>query len=65
MKTKFSKFPGFSFQWSVKTAFGIFEILKIEIFRFFFSFLLAWDHVGVKISKRYSYKSQPNVLRFF
>ena len=39
--------------------------LKIELLTFFFSFSLTLDHMGVKISKRYSsYKSQPKVFKF-
>ncbi len=34
-----------------KTTFGIFEILKKEIFNFFFSFSLTWYAMGVKCSK--------------
>ncbi len=40
------------------------EILKIEILTFFFIlFSLTWDPMGVKSSKRYSYKSQPNLSK--
>ena len=46
----FQTFPGFGSQWS----FGIFEILKIEILMFFFSFSLTWNPMEAKISKRYS-----------
>ena len=46
-----------------KTAIGIFEILKIEILIYFFSFSLTWNPMGVNISKRYSsYKSQSKVF---
>ena len=42
----------------------MFEILKIEIFIIFFSFLLTWDPMEVNISKHYSsYKSQPKVFK--
>ena len=34
----FQTFPEFSFQWSSQTTFGIFAILKIEIFTNFFRF---------------------------
>ena len=43
-----------------KTALGF---LKFEILTFFFSFSLIWDPIGVKISRRYSYKKPPNVLK--
>ncbi len=43
----------------------MFEIFEIEIWTFFFSFSVTWDPMEVKISKRYSYKSQPNVLKTF
>ena len=46
-----------------KTTFGIFKIFKIEILTFFFSFSLTWDPMGANISQRYSYKSQPKVLK--
>ena len=41
---------------------GIFEILKIEILTIF-SFFLDMGPYGSKISKRYSYKSQPKVFK--
>ncbi len=44
-----------------KTKFGIFENSN---FNEFYSFSLTWDPMGVKISKRCSYKSQPKVLKF-
>ncbi len=28
-----------------------------------FSFSLTWNHMGAKMSKRYSYKSQPKAFR--
>ncbi len=37
--------------------------LKTEILIYFFSFLLICDPMGVKISKCYFYKLQPNVLK--
>ncbi len=49
-----------------KTAFGIFEILKIEILMIFVSFSLTCDPIGVKISECYSsYKSQPKAFKPF
>ena len=45
-----------------KISFGIFEILKIEILTIFFVFINMGPN-GVKISERYSYKSQPNVFK--
>ncbi len=45
----------------------LFSFLKKKHFLIlyeYFSFLLTWDPMGVKISKRYSsYKSQPKVLK--
>ncbi len=35
------------------------------IFYEYFSFSLTWDRMGAKISKRYSYKSQPKVLKVY
>ncbi len=46
-----------------KTAVVIFEILKLKILMIFFSFSLAWDPMGAKISKRYS--SLKSVLNPF
>ena len=38
--------------------------LKIEVFNEFYSFLLTWDPMGVKISEHYpSYKSQLKVFK--
>ncbi len=31
----------------------------------YFSFLLTWDPMGAKMSKLYSYKSQPKVLKLY
>ena len=36
-----------------------------EIFYEYFSFSFTWDPVGAKISKRYSYKSEPKVFKLF
>ncbi len=36
-----------------------------DFFLLIFSFSLAWDPMGAKISKRYSYKSQPNAFELF
>ena len=48
----FQTSPEYSSQWSSQnTTFGIFKILKIEILMIFFSLLLTWDPIGVKISK--------------
>ncbi len=46
-----------------KTTYGSFEIFKIEILMILFSFSLTWDTMRVKISKHYSYKSEPKVLK--
>ncbi len=46
-----------------KTTVETLEIFKIQIVTIFFSFSLTWEPIGVKISKWYSYKSQPNVFR--
>ena len=37
--------------------------LKIEISMNLIRFSLAWDPMGIKVSKCYSYKSQPNVFK--
>ncbi len=45
-----------------------FSFLKENVFLIFlriFSFSLTWDPMGAKISKRYSYKSQPKVFKLF
>ncbi len=36
---------------------------KKDFFNEYFSFSLTWDPMGAKISKRYSHKSQPKVLK--
>ena len=41
----------------------MFQILKIEILTIFFLFSLTWETIVVKISKRYSYKSQSKVSK--
>ncbi len=43
--------------------FGIFEILKIEILTIFFFAFVTVGPKGVKILKRYSYKSRPKVFK--
>ncbi len=45
-----------------KIAFGSFEMLKIEFIEIDL-FSLTWDPMGVKISKRYSYKSQLKLFK--
>ncbi len=45
---------------------GVFvEISGSRFIEEIFSFSLIWDPMGVKISKRYSYKSQPKAFKLF
>ncbi len=62
------------FPWSYARTFFSFFFFFVLLFFFtfeqkgiYFSFLLTWDRMGAKISKRYSssYKSQPKVFKLF
>ncbi len=48
-----------------QTFFFIFEKKFFLIFCEYFSFSLTWDPMAAKISKCYSYKSQPKVFKLF
>ncbi len=56
------------FPWAIRSD-VFFNFWKKNVFLIFyeyFSFSLTWDHMGAKISKRYSsYKSQPKGFKLF
>ncbi len=62
----FQTFPEFSSQWSSQNY--VWDFWNFENWNFnyfFFSFSLTWDPIGVKISKRCYYKSQPKAFNLF
>ena len=56
-------FPQLSPQWSSQHFVWDFWNFKNWTFNEFYSFPSTWDPMGVKISKRNSYKSEPKVLK--
>ncbi len=60
----FKLFLNFLLNGPNKTTFGVFLNFEMEILTIFFSLLLTWDPMGVKISKSYSsYQCQPKYFK--